>query len=182
MALDRVETILKAAECGTAQAVSGYVKTILAIKVSDTICADVQERKCQTSQKPVQETVSRQQCSSISTSSAGQYFIFLTNLLRSQGDLAQTSLSPEMSREAFCDVETRLMSQAIAPIPSKRRNINERKCSNQVPRITFDTVKRRQCQDVANTVCVNASERKCQTFQMPIVIKIKINEVNATFQ
>ena len=31
--------------------------------VADTVCADVQERKCQISQRPVQETVSRQQCS-----------------------------------------------------------------------------------------------------------------------
>ena len=31
--------------------------------VADTVCADVQERQCQISQKPVQETASRQQCS-----------------------------------------------------------------------------------------------------------------------
>ena len=37
MTLDRVETILKTAECDNAQTVSGYVKTILAIKVSDTL-------------------------------------------------------------------------------------------------------------------------------------------------
>ena len=164
MALDRVETILKAAACGNAQTVSGYVKTILAIKVSDTLCADVQERKCQTSQKPVQETVSCQQCSS---TSSGQYFKFLSNLLRCQGDLAKTSLSQEISRDPFGDIKTRVVSQTVSPIPSKWRSVNERKCSDQVPRASYDT-KRRQCQDVANTVCANANERKCQISQRPV--------------
>ena len=166
MALDRVETNLKAAECGTAQTVSGYVKTILAIKVSDTLCADVQERKCQTSQKPVQETFSRQQSSS---TSSGQYLTFLSNLLRCQGDLAKTSLSQEISRDPFDDVKTRVVSQTVSPIPSKWGSVNERKCSDKrVPRASYDTVKRRQYQDVANTVCANANKRKYQISQRPV--------------
>ena len=130
--------------------------------VAGAVCADIQEQKCSVSQKPVQETVSHLQCSS---PSSGPFFTFLTNLLRCQGDLAKTSLSLEIFREPFDDVKTRLMSQAISPIPSKWRNINERKCSDQVPRATHDNVKRRQCQDVADTVCANASERKCQISQ-----------------
>merc|ERR1712029_690122 len=31
-------------------------------KVPDTVCADVQERKCQITQRPVQQTVSRKEC------------------------------------------------------------------------------------------------------------------------
>ena len=37
-------------------------------------------------------------------------------------------------------------------------------------------LRRRECQDVADTVCANANKRKRQIFQIPIVIKIKINE------
>ena len=31
--------------------------------IADSVCADFQERKCQISQRPVQDSVSRQQCS-----------------------------------------------------------------------------------------------------------------------
>merc|ERR1719433_117993 len=31
--------------------------------IADSVCADFQERKCQISQRPIQESVSRQQCS-----------------------------------------------------------------------------------------------------------------------
>ena len=53
--------------------------------VADTVCADIQEQKCSVSQKPVQETVSHQQCSS---PSSGPFLTFLTNLLRCQGTLS----------------------------------------------------------------------------------------------
>ena len=151
--------------------------------VAGAVCADIQEQKCLVSQKPVQETVSHQQ---YSNPSSGLILTFLTNLLRCQGDLAKTSLRPEMSREAFCDVKTRLMSQAISPIPSKWRNINERKCSDLVPRATYDNVKRRQSQDEAVTVCANANanKRKFQSSKRPVhaivvevIVKIKINKM-----
>ena len=144
--------------------------------VADTFCADLQERKCQTSQKPVQEIVSRQKFSL----GSGLFLMFLINLLRCQGDLAEISLNPERS-------------QAIsATNPSKRPVVKERKCvigrgkcdvtyneSTPVspcvarcPRrsaircpTTNDTVLRRQYQDVANTVCANSNKRKCQISQ-----------------
>ena len=86
----------------------------------------------------------------------------------------QDDLSHEMPREPPDDLVSPL-SQA-SPVISKCHNVNERKCSDQVPRATYDNIKRRQCQDVADTVCANANKRKCQISQMLVVIKIKINE------
>ena len=89
------------------------------------ICADVQERKCQISLKLVQETVSRQQCSL----SSGLLLMFKINLLRCQGVLAEISLDPERSDDPLDIVKTRLVSKArTATIPSKCRDVNERKC------------------------------------------------------
>ena len=135
--------------------------------VADTVCADVQERKCQISQKSVQESVSRQECSS---PSSGLLPKFLTNMLRCQGYLAGVSLNPERPRDPCDNVKIGIVSQASsATIPGKWPNVNERKCSHQqVPVNTYDTVKRRQCQDVADTVCANANERKCQVSQRPV--------------
>ena len=109
--------------------------------VAVTVCADVQERKCQVYREPVHEIVSRQQCSS---PSSGLFPKFLTNMLRCQGDQAGVSLNPERPRDLFDDIKIRIVSQASsATIPSKWRNVNERKCSDQqMPRTTYDTVKR----------------------------------------
>ena len=133
---------------------------------ADIVCADIQEQKCPVSQKPVQETVSHQQCSS---QSSGPFLTFITNLLRCQGDLTKMTLSHEMPREPPDDLVSPL-SQASAVIP-KCRSANERKCSDQQ-----SLVKRRQCQDVADTERANTNKKKCQISQMLIVIKIKINE------
>ena len=79
---------------------------------ADIVCADVQEQKCPISQKPVQETVSHQQCSS---QSSGPFLTFITNLLRCQGDLTKMTLSHEMPRESH------LMTSCLRcprPIPS----------------------------------------------------------------
>ena len=54
------------------------------------------------------------------------------------------------------------LSQAGAVIP-KCRSANERKCSDQQ-----SLVKRRQCQDVADTVYANANKRKCQISKRPV--------------
>ena len=76
------------------------------------------------------------------------------------------SLNPERPRDPFDDVKIRIVSQASsATIPSKWCNINERKCSDQ------------QCQDVADTVCANANERKCQISQRPVQ-NIKFKRLN----
>jgi len=109
--------------------------------VADTVCADVQERKCQVYREPVHEIVSRQQCSS---PSSGLFPKFLTNVLRCQGDQAGVSINPERPRDLFVDIKIRIVSQASsATIPSKWRNVNERKCSDQqMPRTTYATVKR----------------------------------------
>ena len=141
--------------------------------IADSVCANIHEQKCRcrVSQKPVQETVSRQECSS---QSSGPFLIFLTNLLRCQEYLAKISLSHERPREPPDDLVS-LLSKASAVIP-KCRSVNERKCSDQMPRATYDTIKRRECQDVADTVCTNANKRKCHISQRPVVIKIKINE------
>ena len=86
-------------------------------------------------------------------------------------------------QSAFGGVKTRLVSQTI---PSTWRHINERKCSDLVPRATYDNVKRRQSQDEAVTVCANANanKRKFQTSKRPVhaivvegIVKIKINEM-----
>ena len=78
--------------------------------VADTVCADVQERMCQV--KPVQETVSRQQCSS---PSSGLLPKSLTNMLRCQGYLAGVSLNPERPRDPFDDVKIRIVSRPAPP-------------------------------------------------------------------
>ena len=89
--------------------------------VADTVCADVQE------------TFTRQQCTS---SSSGSFPKFLTYLLQCKGILAGISLNPERSRDPIDVVKIRIVSQASsATIPS---NLNERKCSDQqVPRTTY---------------------------------------------
>ena len=140
---------------------------------ADSVCANIHEL-CRVSQKPVQETVSRQECSS---QSSGPSLIFLTNLFRCQGYLAKMSLSHERPREPPDDLVS-LLSQASSVIP-KCRSANERKCSDQQ-----SLVKRRQCQDVTDTVYANANKRKCQTSKRPIhaivvevIVKIKINEM-----
>ena len=157
--------------------------SVNAVKVTNTICANVQERMYQTSPKPVQETVSRQQCSY----SSGQSLMLIINLLRSQGDLVGLSLNPERSRNPVDVVKNRVVSEASsATIPCKFLVVNERKCvtkamnecdvPKEVPRtiFSFNTVKRRKCQDVVNTVCANANVRKCQISQMPVqVIAVK---------
>ena len=125
---------------------------------ADIVCADIQEQKCPISQKPVQETVSHQQCSS---QSSGPFLTFITNLLRCQGDLTKMTLSHEMLREPPDDHVSPL-SQASSVIP-KCRSANERKCSDQQ-----SLVKRRQCQDVADTVYANANKRKCQISKRPV--------------
>ena len=146
--------------------------------VADTVCADVQERKCQVYREPVHEIVSRQQCSSPRT---GLFPKFLTNVLRCQGDQA-VSINPERPRDLFVDIKIRIVSQASsATIPS---NLNERKCSDQqVPRTTYTITPRggsartwpTQCaltpmlgpvQDIKlQRQCKVQYKRQCQTVQ-----------------
>ena len=87
------------------------------------------------------------------------------------------SLCHERSRERPDDLVSQL-SQASCIIP-KCHDVNERKCSDQQ-----SLVKRRQCQDVADTVYANANKRKFQTSKRPVhaivvevIVKIKINEM-----
>ena len=55
--------------------------------------------------------------------------MFKINLLRCQGVLAEISLDPERSDDPLDIVKTRLVSKArTATIPSKCRDVNERKC------------------------------------------------------
>ena len=142
---------------------------------ADTVCADIQDQKCPVSQKPAQESVSRQECSSQST---GPFLKFPVNLFRCQGDLAEMSLNSEKSRDPFDAVKIRVLTQASsATISSMCLDVNERKCMTKAPwecdipkqvpvtNFTYNTVKRRQCKDVADIVCANGNERKCQIAQ-----------------
>ena len=122
---------------------------------ADTVCADIQDQKCPVSQKPAQESVSRQECSSQST---GPFLKFPVNLFRCQGDLAEMSLNSEKSRDPFDAVKIRVLTQASsATISSMCLDVNERKCMTKAPwecdipkqvpvtNFTYNTVKRRQC-------------------------------------
>ena len=105
--------------------------------------------------------------------------MFPINLLRCQGNLTKTFLCHERSREPPDDLVSQL-SQASCVIP-KCHDVNERKCMTKalgecdlpkdVPDFISDIVKRRQCQDVADTdtVCANANERKCQISQRSVL-------------
>ena len=144
--------------------------------VADTVCADVQERKCQISQRPVQETVSRQQCSlqykkDCQTANdiekrCQQEFkeechsvpeVKCVNLPRT---VQETIHEEECSNEFDQECSTRY-EQQCAPVMEKKCTtgteakcevVNERKC---------ETVEDEVCEDVPSRQCRVVNERKC---------------------